>query len=302
MKIALVATGGTIGSRKDTDGIIKLSRAATDQIASIVGADSVFDSLSTHSERMKLKDLNTFRRIMQDALATHPDGIIVTHGTDTLAFSSAYLAYAFCDTRIPIVICSSDLPLTERDSNGFDILHSAKVFLQNRKAGVFAVYKNPGYAPQVHHGARLLPAHLHEHFYHSLGDWSFNDTGLMHGMDFDLCGGKVLLINPYIGLDYSVFNIDGYAAIVQSGYHSGTVNYDDFNAFASKYPNIPMFMTAGRRKYDGPDFVPNIIQCHGITQTALYIKLLIAIKNTVKDLPSFVLKNACGEIVDPDKY
>lgn len=297
MKIALVATGGTIGSRKDVDGVIKLSPTATEQIASIVGADSVFDSLSTHSERMELSDLNKFRGIVKDALDTHPDGIVITHGTDTLAFSSAYLAYAFCDTRVPIVICSADLPLTERDSNGFDILHSAKVFLQNRRPGVFVVYKNAGFAPQVHHGARLLPAHLHEHFYYSLGDWSFNDTGLLHGMNFELCEGKVLLINPYIGLDYSVYNIEGYSAVVQSAYHSGTVNAADFNAFARKHPDIPMFLTAGRKKYAGQDFVSNIIQCHGITQTALYTKLLIGIKNNVKDLPSFILKNACGEIV-----
>ncbi|MDE7464018.1 MAG: asparaginase [Clostridiales bacterium] len=297
MKIALVATGGTIGSRKDSDGVIRLSKTATEQIASIIGADSVFDSLSTHSERMRLSDLNKFRRIVKEAVDTHPDGIVVTHGTDTLAFSSAYLAYAFCDTRIPIVICSADMPLTERDSNGFDILHSAKMFLQNRKPGVFVVYKNAGFAPQVHHGARLLPAHLHEHFYHSLGDWSFNDTGLLRGMNFDLIDGKVLLINPYIGLDYSVYDITGYSAVVQSAYHSGTVNAADFNAFASKHPDIPMFMTAGRKKYDGQDFVSNVIQCHGITQTALYIKLLIGITNNVKDLPSFILKNACGEIV-----
>ncbi len=301
MKIALVATGGTIGSRKDSDGVIKLSPAATEQIASIVGASSVFDSLSTHSERMEFSDLNKFRKITREALDTHPDGIVVTHGTDTLAFSSAYLAYAFCDTKVPIVMCSADLPLTEHDSNGFDILQSAKMFLQNRRAGVFVVYKNAGFAPQVHHGARLLPAHLHEHFYHSLGDWGFCDTGLMHGMDFEIGDKKVMVISPYIGLDYSSINLDGYSAVVQCAYHSGTVNAADFNAFARRYPDVPMFLTAGRKKYAGQDFVDNVIQCHGITQTALYIKLLIGLRNNVKDLPAFILKNACGEIVT-EKY
>ncbi len=297
MKIALVAAGGTIGSRKNADGVIKLSPAATEQIASIVGADSVFDSFSIHSERIEFSDLNKFRCVTQSALDTHPDGIIVTHGTDTLAFSSAYLAYAFCDTKVPIVMCSAQLPLTERDSNGFDILQSANMFIRSRKPGVFVVYKNAGFAPQVHHGARLLPAHLHEHFYHSLGDWSFCDTGLLHGFDFDIQGYKVLLITPYVGMDYSSFNLDGYSAVVHSAYHSGTVNAADFNRFASAHPDIPMFMTAGRKKYDGQEFTDNVIQCHGITQTALYIKILLGLKNKVKDLKSFVLKNACGEIV-----
>ena len=62
-----------------------------------------------------------------------------------------------------------------------------------------------------------------------------------------------------------------------------------------------MYMTAGRKKYDGQVFVKNVIQCHGITQAALYIKLHIGLKNNVKDLTAFVHKNACGEIVT-DKY
>ena len=40
MKLGLVTTGGTIGSRK-VNGVIKLSSAATDQIAAIVSPDGV---------------------------------------------------------------------------------------------------------------------------------------------------------------------------------------------------------------------------------------------------------------------
>lgn len=299
MKIALVATGGTIGSRKNSEGVIKLSDAATKHIASIVGADSVFDSLTTHSERMQFSDLNELRKIVGKALATEPDGVIITHGTDTLASTSSYLAFAFCDTKVPIVMCSADLPLTEPESNGFAVLNSAKTFLERSKPGVYVVYKNPGYAPVVHHAARLLPAHLHDHFYKSIGgDCEFKDTGLMHGLDFNLVEHKVLCIIPYVGLDYSVFNLDGYSAVVHSAYHSGTVNAAHFNAFAAAHPDIPMFMTAGRKKYDGQVFVNNVVQCHGITRPALYMKVLIGLNNNVKDIVSFVKTNACGEIVD----
>lgn len=299
MKITLVATGGTIGSRKNSDGVIKLCDAATEQIASIIGAESVFDSLKTHSERMQFSDLNELRKIVSKALATSPDGVIITHGTDTLASTSSYLAYAFCDTKVPIVMCSADLPLTERDSNGFDVLNSAKTFLARRKPGVYVVYKNHGCVPAVHHAARLLPAHLHEHFYNSIGgECDFVDTGLMHGLDFNLVEHKVLCIIPYVGLDYSVFNLDGYSAVVHSAYHSGTVNAAHFNAFAAAHPDIPMFMTAGRKKYDGQSFVDNVIQCHGITRPALYMKVLIGLNNNIRDLAAFVHKNACGEMVE----
>ncbi len=299
MKIALVATGGTIGSRKNADGIIKLNPDATKQIASIIGASCVVDDVSIHSERIDYSDLNDVRRAIQRALETSPDGVIVSHGTDTLAFTSAYLAFAFCDTKVPIVMCSADLPLNERESNGFDILNSAKTFLGHAKPGVYVVYKNPGFTPTVHHGARLLPAHLHEHYYYSIGDdCEFKDTGLMHGLNFELGDHNVLIIAPYVGLNYSLFNLDGYSAVVQSAYHSGTVNAAEFNKFAAAHPNTPMFMTAGRKKYDGQRFVSNVIQVHGISQSALYIKLLIGLTNKVKDLPAFIKKNACGEIVE----
>lgn len=298
MKISLVATGGTIGSRKNSDGVIKLSSDATEQIASVINADSVFDEISIHSEKMNFDDLNCVRGTIEKAMASCPDGIIVTHGTDTLAFTSAYLAFAFCDTKVPIVMCSADLPLTEPESNGFDVLRSATMFLHSAKPGVYVVYKNPGFAPTVHHGARLLPAHLHEHFYYSIGGCDFVDTGLMHGMDFAIEDHKVLCIIPYVGLDYSSYNIEGYSAVVHSAYHSGTVNAADFNRFAKANPNIPMFLTAGRKKYDGQVFEDNVVQIHGITQTALYIKLQIALHSKIKNLAAFIKKNACGEIVD----
>ena len=297
MNVALVAMGGTIGSRKDSDGVIRLCDSSTDQIKTIIGANEVFDSLKIHSETLNFEKLAQCRRIIEKALATEPDGIVVTHGTDTLAFTSTYLAYAFADTKIPIVLCSSDKPLTEPESNGFDILLSAKTFLAHGKPGVYVIYKNPGAPPRLHHGARLMPAHLHEHYYYSIGDSAFADTGLMHGMDFDVDGRRAICIVPYVGLDYSVYDLSGYAAVVQSAYHSGTVNAADFNSFAKANPNTPIFLTAGFSKYAGQDFADNVIECHGITQTALYIKLLIALKNNIADLPSFVKKNACGEIV-----
>ena len=57
-----------------------------------------------------------------------------------------------------------------------------------------------------------------------------------------------------------------------------------------------MFLSAGKKKYSAQEFEPNVIICSGITQSALYIKLLVGLTNNVKDLPAFVMKNACGEV------
>ncbi len=298
MKISLVATGGTIGSRP-VKGVMTISDAATEQIASILDADSVFGTFKIHSANVDIADLNMLRRTIESALATNPDGVIITHGTDTLAYSSTYLAYAFADTRIPIVMCAADNPLTADDSNGYVVLSAARSFLRSGKPGVYVLYRNPGEAVKLHHGARLIPAHMYENFYFSIGEGvAFKDTGLMKGMNFDLSDGrKVLCITPYVGIDYDAFDMTDYAAAVQVGYHSGSVNVAKLGAFASDHPDIPVYFTAGRKNYDPKLFPQNVVQCRGITQTALYIKLLVGLKNKVRDLTSFVMKNACGEIV-----
>lgn len=295
MKINLVATGGTIGSRYK-DGDLVISDAATAQIASVVNANKVFGDFKIHSAGVELADLNTLRLTIEKAIKDAA-GVIVTHGTDTLAFTASYLAYAFADTKIPIVMCAADKPLTDDESNGFDVLNATRGFIARGKRGVYVLYKNPGEVVRIHHGARLIPAHMHENFYFSLGGNTFTNTGLMDGMDFALHSQKVLCIIPYMGMDYSGYDVSGYSAVVQVAYHSGRINTVAFNKFAAANPEVPIFLLSGNKKYTSGTFPANVVQCPGITQTALYIKLLIAINNNVKDLAAFAKKNVCGEIV-----
>lgn len=296
MKINLVATGGTIGSRYE-NGELVISDAATAQIATVLGANKVFGEFKIHSAGVEFADLNVLRQMIERA-TKGADGVVVTHGTDTLAFASSYLAYAFASTRIPIVMCAADRPLTDDDSNGFDVLNAAKSFIARGGRGVYVMYKNPGEMVRIHHGARLIPAHLHENFYFSLGDGNtFADTGLLRGMGMELKDGKVVCISPFVGMNYDMFDMTGVSAVVQVAYHSGRINAAAFDRFAADHPDIPMFLLSGTKKYPADMFQANVTQCPRITQTALYMKLLIAVNNKVKDLSSFACKNACGEIV-----
>lgn len=297
MKINLVATGGTIGSRV-IDGEYVISDEATRQIAGVIGANKVFGDFKIHSAGVGFEALNTLRKTIIKAL-DDADGVVVTHGTDTLAFSAAYLAYAFSDTKVPIVMCASDMPLTDYDSNGYDVLNAAKSFIARGERGVFVLYKNPGAIVKIHHGARLAPAHLHEDFYHSIGEGhAFTCTGLMLGLNFELKQKNVMCVSPYVGLDYSTLDVSKCVAVVHSAYHSGRINVAEFNAFAKANPDTPIFLITGKKKYSPADFEKNVVLCSHITKTALYIKLVIALNNNVKDLKSFALSNACGEIVN----
>lgn len=296
MKINLVATGGTIGSRY-VNGELIISDGATAQIASIIGADKVFGDYKIHSAGVGLSVLNELRLIIQDA-AKGADGVIVTHGTDTLAYSAAYLAYALASTKIPIVLCAADRSLTDDDSNGFDVLNAAKSFISRGEKGVFVLFKNPGEVVRIHHGARLIPAHMHENFYFSLGGKNtFENSGLMTGFDFALTDSNVLCITPYLGMNYDVYDLTNFAAVVHSSFHSGRINTVTLNKFAERYPDIPIFLILGNKKYAADTFPKNVVQCQGITKASLYIKVLIGVHNKVKDLPAFVKKSAVGEII-----
>ena len=53
------------------------------------------------------------------------DGIIVTHGTDTLPYSAAALSYALGNNCIPVCLVSSNYPIEDERANGVDNLHGA---------------------------------------------------------------------------------------------------------------------------------------------------------------------------------
>ena len=53
------------------------------------------------------------------------DGIIITHGTDTLQYTSAMLGYMFDDVSIPIVLVSSNYVLEDKRANGLINLSKA---------------------------------------------------------------------------------------------------------------------------------------------------------------------------------
>ena len=66
------------------------------------------------------------------------DGIIITHGTDTLAYTSAALTFYFHALDVPIFLISSHYPLSDIRSNGLDNFSFAVNSIINKKLhGVF---------------------------------------------------------------------------------------------------------------------------------------------------------------------
>ena len=71
------------------------------------------------------------------------DGLIITHGSDTLSYSSAFLGLCLCGLDIPVALTAADLVPDDPRSNAVENLRACVEVIEKFRRGVFTVYKNP---------------------------------------------------------------------------------------------------------------------------------------------------------------
>ncbi|MBR9679375.1 MAG: Glu-tRNA(Gln) amidotransferase subunit GatD [Nanoarchaeota archaeon] len=107
--ILLIATGGTIASRVDyeTGGVIALSKpedflSMNPEISKISNL-KILQPFNVMSENMMFSHYSELAKIIGKEIKKY-DGIIITHGTDTLHYTSAALSFMFNNLEKPIAI------------------------------------------------------------------------------------------------------------------------------------------------------------------------------------------------------
>ncbi|MEB3430177.1 asparaginase domain-containing protein [Citroniella saccharovorans] len=318
-KILVVETGGTFATCSNS----KVRSLSGEDSKKIYDFDIVKDRLKgyelvldrerpiyTLSENMTLENLNILLEYLENKDFKEYDGVIITHGTDTLSFTSNLLSLTISDKKVPIVIVSSNHPLTNPKANGVDNFVAAIDFIENVKAtGVFVVYKNFNGIMEVHLGSRVKQMNQVIDAYESFKNVRF---GIMESRSFYINTSKyspsleevtknentkdikvnlnknVILIHPYTGLRYDYFQIDeNIDAICCGVYHSGTVNSQDINIDQSintlikrceKY-NIPLFigeLTSGVEVYESIEKIKEssiVYPVYDISLENLYMKI-----------------------------
>lgn len=164
LEIKILFTGGTIGSSEndgficaDSDKKFTLIEKAKKKLGTKVGFSS-YEVCSVLSENITAQNLYEIAVAIKESIKDSPDGIVLTHGTDTLAYSAAFLSYIFSDCNIPIVLVSSNYILSDSRANGVDNLVGAVEFIRAKKGtGVFVAYKNTGDSLRIHRGTRIVP-------------------------------------------------------------------------------------------------------------------------------------------------
>ncbi|MFE1955818.1 asparaginase [Streptomyces sp. NPDC059524] len=142
--ITLISTGGTIASRwqgtgyaADAGGDTVLASAAVPDGVEV----RVLDLFNVNSSRMTTERQLTLLRTVREVLADPSvDGIVVTHGTDTLE-ESAFLLDLHHDDPRPVVFTGAQKPLGATDGDGPGNMYDAlQVAASVRDLGVLVVF------------------------------------------------------------------------------------------------------------------------------------------------------------------
>ncbi|WP_137992750.1 asparaginase [Streptomyces vilmorinianum] len=143
-RITLISTGGTIASRWQGTGYAADASGddvlATSPLPEGVTVE-VVDLFNVNSSRMTSARQVTLLRAVHAALADPGvDGVVVTHGTDTLEESAFFLDLHHCDPR-PVVFTGAQRPLGTGDGDGPGNVYDAlQVAASVRDLGVLVVF------------------------------------------------------------------------------------------------------------------------------------------------------------------
>ena len=326
MRILVIFTGGTIGSSVKGDWISPdgstQSQLLFEYRQKTKKDEVVFSTLAPYnilSENLSAKQLNTLITCVTDEEQKEYDGIIVTHGTDTLQYSAAALDFTL-QKRLPVVLVSADYPLDDERSNGLKNFAAAVRFLKEKpQAGVYVAYKNAlEKEVNIHLATRLL-AHAEgsADLYSLEAPYAMVDLAL----DKVICSrlplskgsgvGKIVLCEkpPILVVDSRPessfgYHLEGIKAVLLSPYHSGTLNTasEDFIAFCGscKQKGVPVFLINAPQGATYSSAKPfeelGIIPLPSTARIAAFVKCWIAI-SLKKEVKDFLLTPLSNEFI-----
>lgn len=146
MKLTLLTTGGTIDKTyNEHKGVL----ANFDTVlARILAGLRVPDIQIEHIEVMKKDSLDMTLQDRERLLHAvcnvqlQSDGILITHGTDTLAESGEYLVANLNPAKVPIVITGAMRPYEFRDSDAVQNVTESLLAVRLLTPGVYVVMHN----------------------------------------------------------------------------------------------------------------------------------------------------------------
>lgn len=290
-KIKVIFTGGTIGCLK-SDGINQLEEKQPYKLLSYYEAlenreEVSFDTccpfvmLSENLTGTKIKALCEFVR---QSLTEAVDGIIITHGSDTLPYSAAALDLYLGNINLPVILVASNYPLEDERANGLENFRFAvETIVREKRTGVFVSYQNSDGVTYLHKGKRILPHRPYSDDLFSLPERKEtlaeprNEAMKYNLPETDESG--ILRVPCYPGASYP-YQLEDVVAVLLDTYHSGTLCTDSkaLQAFLKEalQRGIPVYLTGVSKDvcYASSENIPEgIIFLEEESPVAAYIRL-----------------------------
>ena len=315
--ILLVLTGGTICSftNDNNERASDTKRAEALIVESFRRGESPFRSeecvkfhsvspLNILSENMNIGCWNTLIDELKKYDYSAYDGVVVLHGTDTLAYTSALLSILFAGADFPVFLVSSALPLTEEGTNGNANFRAAvELILGGIKPNIYTVYRNyekSGAGDMyIHYASQLLQCENYSTNFYSKDMTKIEESApRFDGVDTKRgnirlyssprLSDSVLKITPFVGINYDRYSLDGVSAVLHGTYHSSTLATDGEGASSAlslldrckeHKPPIPFFIEhcdADAYDYEstGRALRAGALAVFGMTAEFTYVKLL----------------------------
>lgn len=125
--VVIMSTGGTIASRVDyRTGAVRSALSASDlygvvpELSDVAQVDTEI-VFSLYSENITPKHWTELAKKVADRIEQGVDGIVIAHGTDTMAYTSAALSFALQSLPVPVILVgaqrSSDRPSSDAATN-----------------------------------------------------------------------------------------------------------------------------------------------------------------------------------------
>ena len=257
--ILLILTGGTIGTCQEEDGkrrivgtdpdgepmLIRALRERRPECRLQVTTRVPYQVLSEH---MTLSHMEKLAELLREEELSRYDAVFITHGSDTLAYTAAFLGELMRGCPVPVFLLAAQRPISDPESNGVENTLAALRMIErygrripaeeadSEAAPVYIAYRNTDGHMYLHKGEELRQCEPGSDDFFSHGmqriDWyrepdeEREELAVEAVQDWKVPAvtlrPDVLLLHPYVGIRYDCISLSGIRVVVHTLYHSST--------------------------------------------------------------------------------
>ena len=240
--ILMIATGGTIASRETADGLTpQLTSgellAEVPELEQLCRIDTV-QLMNRDSTNINSRDWLQMAACVRGHYDAY-DGFVLTHGTDTMAYTAAALSYLIQNNAKPVVITGSQKSIFNQDTDARENLRDAFLYACDDGAcGVHIVFDH-----KVILGTRARK--MRTKSYNAFSSIDYPETAILRGRQvvyyipehviglpkfYDRLDPGVFVLKLTPEMDPSIFDVlaDSYDAVIMETFGIGGIpEYDD---------------------------------------------------------------------------